>query len=143
VTQGLERSGVQSAAAARAARVLRQVFDRMPGQFAFRLWDGTTVTVGQGTGASAFTVVVRSPAIFARLMRHPTPYAFAEAYVDGALDIEGDLFAAMHVSEALESLRLPLAERVRLAWGLRSALTPARHARAVRAPARDHERGAT
>jgi cyclopropane-fatty-acyl-phospholipid synthase len=100
----------------------------MPGHFAFRLWDGTTVAVGADAGAPAFTVVVTSPAIFARLMRHPTPYAFAEAYVDGAVDIEGDLFAAMHVSEALESLRLPLAERVRLAWGLRSALEPSRQA---------------
>jgi cyclopropane-fatty-acyl-phospholipid synthase len=115
-----------SAVARRAANVLREVFRRMPGHFAFRLWDGSTVTVGDGAGAPAFTVVVTSAAVFARLMRRPTPYAFAEAYVEGELDIEGDLFAAMHVSDALESLRLPLAERLRLAWELRGALVPSR-----------------
>jgi cyclopropane-fatty-acyl-phospholipid synthase len=118
----LKLSGPQSTAATRAAEVLGHVFGRIAGHFAFRLWDGTTVTIGDGTGEPAFTVVFGSAAIFARLMRDPTPYAFAEAYVDGALDIDGDLFAAMHVSEALEALRLPLAERVRLAWTMRSAL---------------------
>ena len=120
----LRHPGAQSAGAARAAGVLRHVFGKMPGHFAFRLWDGSTVTVGDSAAAPAFTVVVTSPGVFAHLMRHPTPYAFAEAYVDGALDIEGDLFAAMHVSEAMESLQLPLAERLRLAWSLRGALRP-------------------
>jgi hypothetical protein len=39
---------------------------------------------------------------------------FGEAFVESAIDIEGDLFAAMHVATALESLRLPLAQRLRL-----------------------------
>ena len=34
--------------------------------------------------------------------------------MESAIDIEGDLFAAMHVANALESLRLPLAQRLRL-----------------------------
>ena len=75
-----------------------------------------------GEDPAAFTVVFTTAETFARLMRHPTPYAFAEAYVDGRVDIEGDLFAAMHVSDALESLRLPLTERLRLAWTMRAAL---------------------
>ena len=119
-------SGAQSTAAARAAGVLGQIFGRLPGHFAFRFWDGTTLTVGDGTGLPAFTVVFSSPAVFARLMRRPTPSAFAEAYVEGALDIEGDLFAAMNVSDALETLRVPLGERLRLAWTMRSALSPSR-----------------
>jgi cyclopropane-fatty-acyl-phospholipid synthase len=96
----------------RAARVLRQVFAAVRGDFAFRLWDGTTVAFG--AGPPAFTVVIRAPETFFRLMRDPTPLAFGEAYVDSALDIEGDLFAAMHVANALEDLRLPLAQRLRL-----------------------------
>jgi cyclopropane-fatty-acyl-phospholipid synthase len=99
---------------------LRQVFGRLASNLAFRLWDGTTVALG--SSAPAFTVVIHSPQTFFRLMRDPTPYAFAEAYVESALDIEGDLFAAMGVAEALESLRLPLAERVRIAWLMRSPL---------------------
>jgi len=116
-------AGPTAPPATRAADVLRHVFARLvPASFAFRLWEGTHVTIGGGI--PAFTVVFTTQEVFARLMRHPTPYVFAEAYVDGLLDIEGDLFAAMHVSEALESLRLPLAERLRLAWMMRSSLWP-------------------
>ena len=97
---------------ARAGDVLRQVFATVQADFAFRLWDGTPVTLG--TGPPAFTVVVHAPGTFLKLMRDPTPLAFGEAYVGGAIDIEGDLFAAMHVANVLENLRLPLAQRLRL-----------------------------
>jgi cyclopropane-fatty-acyl-phospholipid synthase len=110
-----------SASAARAAAVLRQVFGHLTtASFAFRLWEGTTVAVGPQD--PTFTVVFPTPDVFRRLMRRPTPYAFAEAYVESALDIEGDLFAAMHVSDALEALRMPLGERLRLAWTMRPTL---------------------
>src|SRR5438477_13080372 len=95
-----------------AGDVLRQVFATVQADFAFRLWDGTVVPFG--AGPPAFTVVVHAPATFLKLMRDPTPLAFGEAYVGGALDIEGDLFAAMHVANALDDLRLPLAQRLRL-----------------------------
>lgn len=108
----------------RAARVLRQVFANVQADFAFRLWDGTVVAFG--TGAAAFTVVIHASETFVRLMRDPTPLAFGEAYVERAIDIEGDLFAAMHVANALESLRLPLAQRLRLLLSIGpAALRPA------------------
>ena len=96
----------------RAGDVLRQVFGTVHADFAFRLWDGTLVTLG--AGPPAFTVVIHAPTTFLSLMRDPTPLAFGEAYVEGAVDIEGDLFTAMHVASALEDLRLPLAQRLRL-----------------------------
>lgn len=99
-----------------AASVLRQVFAKVQGDFAFRLWNGTTAEFG--TGAPAFTVVIHSAETFLRLMRDPTPLAFGEAYVESAIDIEGDLFAAMHVANSLENMRLPLAERLRLLLSL-------------------------
>jgi len=96
----------------RAAGVLRQVFGDVQADFAFRLCDGTLVPFG--SGAPAFTVAIHAPETFIRLMRDPTPMTFGEAYVESAIDIDGDLFAAMHVANALESVRLPLAQRLRL-----------------------------
>ena len=96
----------------RLGDVLRQVFATVQADFAFRLWDGTIVRFG--AEPPAFTVVVHAPGTFLKLMRDPTPLAFGEAYVGGAIDIDGDLFAAMHVANALENLRLPLAQRLRL-----------------------------
>jgi hypothetical protein len=57
---------------------------------------------------------VHRPETFFRLMRDPTPYNFAEAYVDGALDLEGDLFAAMKIADAIEEIRLSFRDRLRL-----------------------------
>jgi cyclopropane-fatty-acyl-phospholipid synthase len=96
----------------RAAIVLRRVFDQVPTGFAFQLWDGTLVSLGDG--APVCTVVVHRPETFIRLMRDPSPFNFAEAYVEGALDIEGDLFAAMNVANAMEEIRLSWRDRLRL-----------------------------
>jgi hypothetical protein len=110
--------------AERAGDVLRQVFAAARADFAFRLWDGTTVAFG--SGPPAFTVVIHAPETFLRLTRDPTPLAFGEAYIDSAIDIEGDLFAAMHVADAIEDLGLPLSQRLRLLLSLGpSGLFPA------------------
>jgi hypothetical protein len=47
-------------------------------------------------------------------VRNPSPLTFAEAYVDGAIDLEGDLFAAMGIANAIEGIRVPLVERVKI-----------------------------
>ena len=99
-------------ASARAAAILRQVFGGLGGDLAFRLWDGTEVALG--AGPPPVTVVFHSAETFLRLAREPTPLRFAEAFVESAIDIEGDLFAAMDVADAVEELRLPLARRLRL-----------------------------
>jgi cyclopropane-fatty-acyl-phospholipid synthase len=96
----------------RAVEILRRVFARIPTGFAFRLWDGTLVSLGEG--APVCTAVVKEPSTFIRLMRDPSPLNFAEAYVEGALDIEGDLFAGMKVADAMEEIRLSATDRLRL-----------------------------
>jgi cyclopropane-fatty-acyl-phospholipid synthase len=102
--------------ARRAAGILRKVFERIPTGFAFRLWDGTLVEVGHG--APVCTAVIREPATFIRLIRDPSPLNFAEAYVEGAIDIEGDLFAGMKVADAMEDIRLSTVDRLRLVVSL-------------------------
>ena len=98
--------------ARRAAVILHRVFDRAMTGCAFRLWDGTDVTIGDG--APVCTVVVHRPETFFRLMRDPSPYNFAEAYVASDLDLEGDLFAAMKIADAIEELRPSLRDRLRV-----------------------------
>ena len=97
---------------ARAAAILREVFGGLPWPFAFRLWDGTEVTLGPGMPVA--TAVIKSPEAFVQLMRDPSPGNFAEAYVDSAIDLEGDLFATMDVANAVEEVRLSPTQKVRL-----------------------------
>ena len=73
----------------------REVFGSLPGDFAFRLWDGTDLRIG--SAEPRFTVVIKTAETFSRLARDPSPLNFAEAYVESAIDIEGDLYAAMAV----------------------------------------------
>ena len=102
----------QRSSSTRAASILREIFEDRATGFAFRLWDGTDVVLGPGS--PRFTVVFHARATFTRLMREPTPLRFAEAFVEGAIDIDGDLFAAMDVANALEDLKLPLPVRLRI-----------------------------
>jgi cyclopropane-fatty-acyl-phospholipid synthase len=104
---------------AQAASILRQIFGPLATGFAFRLWDGTAVVFGDG--APRFIVVVHTASTFARLIRHPTPLTFAEAFVEGAIDIEGDLFAAMEVANTIDDLKLPLVLRLRILRSLWAA----------------------
>ena len=96
----------------RAADILQRVFGGVATPFAFQLWDGTSVALG--STAPVCTAVVHQPETFIRLIRDPTPLNFAEAYVEGAIDLEGDLFAAMSVADAMEEFHIPMRERLRI-----------------------------
>src|SRR5262245_4661372 len=100
----------------RAAEVLHRVFGGVSTGCEFRLWDGTRVMLGGGEPVC--TAVVHRPETFIRLMCDPTPLNFAEAYVEGAIDIEGDLFRAMSIADSIEEIRLSLVDRVRIAVSL-------------------------
>ena len=103
----------------RAATLLREVFGSVDAGFTFRLWDGTDARLGHGP--PRFTVVIHEARTFVRLMRDPTPLTFAEAFVDGAIDIEGDLFAAMEVANEIEDLKVPMRVRLRALGALWTA----------------------
>lgn len=96
--------------AARAGTLLQRLFAPLATPIAFRLWDGSTVVAG-ADGAPAFTVVLPRRRVLRRLLLRPTPLAFGTAWIDGALDLEGDVFAAMAAGQELEGLRPPASLR--------------------------------
>jgi len=95
-----------------AASVLRDLFAQLRTPLAFRLWDGREVRVGQGPPVA--TVVIRAPETFARLMDDPSPGRFAEAYVEQAVEIEGDLFQIMAAADEADAIRLTLGQKLRI-----------------------------
>ncbi|MGH7857114.1 MAG: hypothetical protein ACREQY_07240 [Candidatus Binatia bacterium] len=90
--------------------ILERIFREAPFGFAARLWDGTQILLG--SGSQPFTLVFRDPATFRRLMLRPSTRRFAEAYVDGSLEIEGDMFAALRLANRIEALRLGVRDRI-------------------------------
>jgi hypothetical protein len=97
---------------ARAAAILQAVFGWIKAPVAFRLWDGREVRLSGDKALS--TVVIKSPDSFLELIRDPSPYNFAEAYVSGAVDFEGDIFAVMPVANQVEGIRMSCGQKLRL-----------------------------
>ena len=76
-----------------------------------RFWDGSEVRSGRPEAA----VVVRDPAAIAHLLRAPGQLGLARAWVDGSLDVEGDLEAVLRTRDAFASVHLSARDRARMA----------------------------
>jgi cyclopropane-fatty-acyl-phospholipid synthase len=80
--------------------------------FAVEYWDGETRHYGQGE--PAFCLCLRTPAAVRRVLRD-SALGFGEAYMDGEIEIEGDLQAMLKFQNApaFESAQLSPLEAVR------------------------------
>ena len=69
---------------------------------AVEAYDGTRL----GPPDAGATLVVRSPAALQRLLTAPGEIGFARAYVEGHLDVQGDIFTALALRDHLPDVRL-------------------------------------
>jgi cyclopropane-fatty-acyl-phospholipid synthase len=106
----VNRSGV----AAVARRLLTQI--GQPGlarpPVTVRFWDGSRLDGDRAAGA---TVVIRDPAALVHMLRAPGQLGLARAWVDGCLDVEGDLEAVLRSRSAFAGINLTAADRARIA----------------------------
>ncbi len=100
--------------AALAHRLLSQVADgrlaRPP--LTVRFWDGTEL---RGDSSETGTVVLRDPAALIHMLRAPGQLGLARAWVDGSLDVEGDLEAVLRTRTAFAAVNLSPTDRARIA----------------------------
>ena len=71
-----------------------------PRDFAVRFWDGSRLEPDPGNVA-LFTLVLNHPGALKKMLWPPDGVAFAEAYVYGDFDIEGDIFAFFRFTQFL------------------------------------------
>ena len=69
-------------------------------QFAVRYWDGTRE---QPAIEAPFTLVIRRPSALRDMLLPPTELSIIESYLTGAVDVEGDLGAAIALGDAINS----------------------------------------
>ncbi len=105
----MEISLTESTGANRAKQVVRRTFRAYPGSLAVRLWNGETLTIGRGQ--PDFTLVFHDPRPFRDLILFRDPLRLAEAYFQGSMDVEGDIYAALGLKDHLQSVALTLADK--------------------------------
>jgi cyclopropane-fatty-acyl-phospholipid synthase len=79
-----------------AIEFLTRVFP-VPRSFAIRLWDGTVLPA---MGEPRFTLVISSPAVLRAMFRPPIERSLGDAYISGAVEVEGDLTAVFPIVDA-------------------------------------------
>lgn len=92
--------------------MVRRLFRDYPGNLAVRLWDGNTLSFG--TGAPDVCLSFRHPGPLRELVLFHDPMRLAEAYFRCAVDVEGNIYAALALKDHLQSLTLTTAEKLAL-----------------------------
>jgi cyclopropane-fatty-acyl-phospholipid synthase len=127
-----------------ATRILHRLLSPFDGSLALRLWNDVTHSFGR-SGAPAFTLVLRDPAVLRDLVLKRGPIPLADAYFHGRIDVEGDLYAALRLKSHFQALSLTGRERasllldaLRLAFGTKKVPPPAGEVRSTESFAHDH-----
>jgi cyclopropane-fatty-acyl-phospholipid synthase len=97
-----------------AHRMLRLLFLNYPGSFLIRLWDGSQLRIGEAP--AVFTLGLNQPWVLRDLILFRDPVRLAEAYFNGALEVEGDFNAGMNLRYHVERLHLTLRQKIWLAY---------------------------
>ena len=93
-------------------RIVQRLLRNFQGAITLRLWNGAHYVVGQAV--PKFTLVVRDPAVLRKLVLKRSPITLAEAYFQGLLDFEGDLYSGLRLKPYFQKLSLPIRSRVAL-----------------------------
>ena len=111
-----QHSGLATPGVDQASALLHRLFQRFDGHLALRLWEGTLLKLGTAAHHDApeprYTLICRSPNVVRSMVLGRDPLRMAEAYFRGEIDIEGDFFAAMHLKDQLESIRVSARDRL-------------------------------
>ena len=93
----------------RAGKIVQRVFRNYPGNLAVRLWNGETLKFGPEEPDA--TLIFSHPQLFRDLILFRDPLRLAEAYFQGLLDVEGDLYTVLGLKDHLQSLTLSAVEK--------------------------------
>jgi cyclopropane-fatty-acyl-phospholipid synthase len=92
---------------------LAQVFERVAGPEApveFHAYDGSTA----GPPSAPVKITVKSQMAVSYLAQAPGALGLARAYVSGHLDVDGDMYAALHRMGSAQQLEISLGARLKL-----------------------------
>lgn len=91
--------------------ILDKVFECHPRDFNVKLWNGRLVEWSQHP---KFTLVFKDKSSFRWVFLKGDAFTVGRAYVEGGLDIEGDLFEAIKLGDYLSQLKLSYGDKLRI-----------------------------
>jgi len=94
--------------------------------FVLELWDGSELpaTASLPNDTPPARLRVRDPRALATIARHPDQLGLGRAWVSGALELDGDVEAALTACKSLRGVRLSWSDRLRALWLARRAGVP-------------------
>jgi cyclopropane-fatty-acyl-phospholipid synthase len=101
--------------------------------FDVRYWDGTVESAHDGAAPTPFTLVINTPSALRQMLLPPSELSIVEAYLSGAVDVEGELSAAVALGEAIKGRLSSVRALVSLTRDLLALPGPNGDAEAVRA----------
>ncbi len=118
VTGSFMSSNTAEAAQSDAAlRILKHLLRNFPGTTGVRLLADNHIEIR----TPEFTLLLKDTAVLRRLIFGRSPLPLADAYINGLIDVEGDLYAALGLKQYFQSFDFSLAVRwalLRDAWRL-------------------------
>jgi len=95
-----------------AQQILSYLFSDYLGSFVIHLWNDSKLRIG--SDLSEFTLKIKDAGVLRDLILFRDPVRLAEAYFDGAIEVDGDFNAALGLRHYLEDLKLPLSKKLAL-----------------------------
>jgi cyclopropane-fatty-acyl-phospholipid synthase len=102
-----------------ALRILRHLLHNFPGATSVRLLSDAQIEIS----TPKFTLLLKDTVVLRRLIFGRSPLPLADAYINGLIDVEGDLYAALGLKQYFQSFDFSLPVRwalLRDAWRLPS-----------------------
>lgn len=96
-----------------AHQVLSHLFRNYLGSFVIHLWNDSQLQIG--SDSAEFTLKIKDAGVLRDLILFHDPVRLAEAYFDGAIEVDGDFDAALGLRHYLEQLQLPVRKKLGLA----------------------------
>lgn len=94
-----------------AERLLGKIFEGHPKDFNIGLWDGSLI---KWSDSPKFTLIFNDKEAFKKVMIASDAYKAGKAFIEGKVDITGDVFEAIKLADHLSQLRFSFIEKMGL-----------------------------
>lgn len=95
----------------KAENILNKIFEHHPRNFNVRLWNGHLI---EWSKPPKFTLIFNDKSSFRKLFLRGDTFTVGTIYIEGKLDIEGDILEAIKLEDYLSQLKMSGWEKLKI-----------------------------